>query len=120
MAGRGARLGRPQLARLGLRRTGEIEQPHVYPWSTVLRVPTDGGDVWFKANDDALRHEAALVELLAAGAPTACRPCSPTTRARLDADGRRGGVAAAVVAARAGASTAGSTCSGVRRASSST
>ncbi len=29
--------------------TGEIEQPHVYWWSTVLRVPTAEGDLWFKA-----------------------------------------------------------------------
>jgi hypothetical protein len=29
--------------------TGPIEQPHVYPWSTVMRVPTADGDVWFKA-----------------------------------------------------------------------
>jgi hypothetical protein len=28
---------------------GAIEQPHVYPWSTVMRVPTAGGDLWFKA-----------------------------------------------------------------------
>ena len=58
-----------ELARLGIRRTSEIEQPHVYPWSTVLRVPTDAGDVWFKANDDSLRHEAALVELLSSRRP---------------------------------------------------
>jgi Phosphotransferase enzyme family len=29
--------------------TGEIEQPHVRWWSTVLRVPTADGVVWFKA-----------------------------------------------------------------------
>ena len=29
--------------------TGPIEQPHVFPWSTVLRVPTDDGLLWFKA-----------------------------------------------------------------------
>jgi hypothetical protein len=62
-----------ELARLGLRRTGEIEQPHVYPWSTVLRVPTDVGDVWFKANADALQHEAALVTLLSSRRPD-CMP----------------------------------------------
>ena len=31
-----------QTARLGLARTGAIEQPHIYPWSTVMRVPTAG------------------------------------------------------------------------------
>ncbi|MDQ2984012.1 MAG: hypothetical protein M3R70_08840 [Actinomycetota bacterium] len=28
---------------------GEIEQPHIRWWSTVLRVPTPAGDAWFKA-----------------------------------------------------------------------
>ena len=52
------------------RRTGEIEQPHVRPWSTALRVPTSDGTLWFKANMPALTHEAAVVELLAGRAPT--------------------------------------------------
>ena len=52
-------------------RTGPAEQPHVYPWATALRVPTDHGDVWFKATIDALRHEAALTELIAARRPDA-------------------------------------------------
>ncbi|MEZ5193700.1 MAG: phosphotransferase [Nocardioides sp.] len=34
---------------------GAVEQPHVHPWSTVLRVPTPGGPVWFKANAAPLR-----------------------------------------------------------------
>jgi hypothetical protein len=63
-----------ELTRVGLRRTGELEQPHVYPWSTVLRVPTAQGDVWFKANDDSLRHEAALVTLLSARRPDCVPP----------------------------------------------
>jgi hypothetical protein len=63
-----------ELGRLGLSRTGEIEQPHVYPWSTVLRVPTDGGDVWFKANMPELAHEAVAVQLLAARRPDCVPP----------------------------------------------
>lgn len=63
-----------RLDELGLERTGEITQPHVYRWSTVLRIPTDQGDVWFKANEDALRHEAALVERIAARRPDAVPP----------------------------------------------
>jgi hypothetical protein len=63
-----------RLDELGRARIGEIEQPHVYPWSTVLRVPTEQGDVWFKANADALRHEAALVERIAARRPDAVPP----------------------------------------------
>jgi hypothetical protein len=45
--------------------TGAIEQPHVRPWSTVLRVPTAGGDLWFKANLPVHTHEAGVVSLLA-------------------------------------------------------
>jgi Phosphotransferase enzyme family len=51
--------------------TGAIEQPHVRPWSTVMRVPVEGGAVWFKANTVALRYEAALVGRLAARRPDA-------------------------------------------------
>ena len=56
---------REQVERLGAGIAGAIEQPHVYPWSTVLRVRTDGGDLYFKANTAELRHEAAVVTLLA-------------------------------------------------------
>src|SRR5437899_453402 len=49
--------------------TGETEQVHLQRWSTVLRVPTAHGDVYFKANEPELRHEAALVSLLAARRP---------------------------------------------------
>ena len=66
------------LARLGYRRTGGIEQPHVYPWSTVMRVPTEAGDVWFKANDHSLRHEAGLLELLSSRRPD-CVPAPLAT-----------------------------------------
>ena len=60
---------RRQLARLGTDIAGPIEQPHIHPWATVLRVPTDQGDVYFKANAATLRHEAALVTLLTARRP---------------------------------------------------
>ena len=39
---------------------GAVEQPHVFPWSTVLRVPTREGDLWFKASAPVHRFEAAL------------------------------------------------------------
>ena len=55
-----------RLAALGRTRTGEVEQPHVTDWSTVMRVPTDAGTVWFKANDDTMVHEAAVLERVAA------------------------------------------------------
>jgi hypothetical protein len=54
--------------------TGEIEQAHVRPWSTVMRVPTADGAVWFKANEPALQHEAALVGVLARERPDLVPP----------------------------------------------
>ena len=45
--------------------TGEIEQPHVYWWSTVLRVPTVDGVVWFKACHPSHGFEPALTLELA-------------------------------------------------------
>ncbi len=57
------------LTERGLRRTAPFAQPHVYPWSTVLRVDTDAGCLWFKANDEATRHEAVIVERIAARRP---------------------------------------------------
>jgi hypothetical protein len=39
-----------QLVSAGARAVGELEQRSVQPWSTVLVVPTDLGDVYFKAN----------------------------------------------------------------------
>jgi Phosphotransferase enzyme family len=45
--------------------TGEIEQPHVQWWSTVLRVPTADGDVWFKACHSSHGFEPALTLELA-------------------------------------------------------
>ncbi len=63
-----------QLASLGARAVGEIEQRSVQPWSTVLRVPTDLGDVYFKANGSVQRHEAALVTLLAERRPDCVPP----------------------------------------------
>ncbi len=50
--------------------TGEIEQPHIYPWSTVLRVPTDQGTLFFKATAAETVHETALTQKLAEYYPT--------------------------------------------------
>jgi Phosphotransferase enzyme family len=41
----------------------------VRPWSTVLQLPTDAGDLWFKANMPAQAFEAGVVEILAARRP---------------------------------------------------
>ncbi len=44
--------------------TGEIEQSHIRPWSTVMRVPTRDGTLFFKAAASTFAHEAALTEYL--------------------------------------------------------
>jgi hypothetical protein len=48
---------------------GAIEQPHIRPWATALRVPTARGTMWFKAARPAFAHEARVVELLRPFAP---------------------------------------------------
>ena len=51
------------LTGLGRRISGPIEQPHVRPWSTAMRVPTDRGAVWFKASGPGSAHEGPLLEV---------------------------------------------------------
>lgn len=53
-----------QLAHQAIAITGEIEQPHIRPWSTVLLIPTDEGDVYFKAVNPDLIHEVAVTQAL--------------------------------------------------------
>lgn len=48
----------------GISPAGEVEQPHVRWWSTVLRVPTSAGDLYFKANAPPHAFEAALLVIL--------------------------------------------------------
>ena len=50
--------------RQSIRITGDIEQPHLYPWSTVLIVPTDVGRLFFKATAPETIYEAALTKKL--------------------------------------------------------
>jgi hypothetical protein len=57
---------RPRLSELGFSLRGPIEQPHVRPWGTVLRLPTDEGTLWFKSSITPLAYEARLLELVAA------------------------------------------------------
>lgn len=64
---------RAELARRGSGVSGPIEQPHLLPWSTVLRVPTLDGDLYFKATAPALAHEPALTQALARWRPD-CLP----------------------------------------------
>ncbi len=55
---------RAELENQGIEITGLIEQPHMRPWSTVLRVPSTEGDIYFKEADPSLAHEPALTESL--------------------------------------------------------
>ena len=63
------RAGAEAWIRARARVTGPIEQPHVYPWSTAMRVPTVEGDVWFKAVGPEHRFEPELTLLLSQGFP---------------------------------------------------
>jgi hypothetical protein len=58
-----------QLAAAGLRRTGEVTQPRVRRWGTVLTAPTDDGRVWLKATGPESFYEVAVHVCLAATAP---------------------------------------------------
>jgi Phosphotransferase enzyme family len=49
--------------------TGPVDQPHVRPWATALRIPTSRGVVWFKAARPGFSHEARVLELLQPLAP---------------------------------------------------
>jgi hypothetical protein len=62
-----------ELAQHNLQLRGAIEQPHVRPWSTVLRVPTDQGLLYMKATAPVLNHEAALTAALSRWRPD-CMP----------------------------------------------
>jgi hypothetical protein len=54
------------LTALGRRVVGQVEQPHVRPWSTAFRIPTDGGTVWLKATGPGPAHEGPLLEVFRA------------------------------------------------------
>jgi len=58
-----------RLAERGVRVTGAIEQPHLYPWSTVLRVPASAGLVYCKATLSSFGHEPRLTAALAGWRP---------------------------------------------------
>lgn len=53
--------------------TGEIEQNHAYAWSTVMRVPTNEGTLFFKATAGETIFEVALTTGLAGWFP-GCMP----------------------------------------------
>lgn len=56
---------RDQLIRIGRIAGDGITQPHVVPWSTVFRIPTDDGTFWCKASGPATAYEGRLLEAFA-------------------------------------------------------
>lgn len=58
-----------QLAGVGIVRTGDVEQPHLRPWATVLTAQTSRGPVWLKAAGQETAVEVGLYELLARVVP---------------------------------------------------
>ena len=56
---------RQQLELAGRRPIGAMDRPRIRPWSTVVRILTDNGAVWFKANHAQTTYEAGLVRELA-------------------------------------------------------
>jgi hypothetical protein len=64
---------RAQAKQNSIQLTGEIEQNHAYAWSTVMRVPTDAGMIFFKATAPETIYESALTEKLAGWFPD-CLP----------------------------------------------
>jgi aminoglycoside/choline kinase family phosphotransferase len=64
---------RAQSNRHSIQITGEIEQPHAYAWSTVMRVATNEGILFFKATAPETVYEIALTEKLSGWYPD-CMP----------------------------------------------
>ena len=58
-----------QLDRAGRRLIGAMGEPRVRPWSVVIRIPTDDGAAWFKANRAQTTYEPAVIQVLAEHAP---------------------------------------------------
>jgi hypothetical protein len=54
----------------GMQRTGPIEQPHLRPWSTVLRIPVRNGAVFFKETAPTMANDAGLTKLLSTVVPS--------------------------------------------------
>jgi hypothetical protein len=58
-----------QISAAGARITGPIEEVHRRPWSTVLRVQTDRGPMFFKASSPTPSREPAVTAFLARRRP---------------------------------------------------
>ncbi|MEJ2746998.1 MAG: phosphotransferase [Anaerolineae bacterium] len=55
---------RDELAAQAIAITGPIDQFHIRPWSTVLRIPTRQGDVYFKASALVAAHDTAVTQTI--------------------------------------------------------
>lgn len=64
---------RSEAERNSMQLTGEIEQNHAYAWSTVMRVPTNEGTLFFKATAAEIVYESMLTKMLAGWYPD-CTP----------------------------------------------
>lgn len=64
---------RAEASRQSIQLTGEIEQPHAFAWSTVMRVPSNEGRLFFKATAAETVYEAALTQKLVGWYPD-CMP----------------------------------------------
>lgn len=53
-----------QLAHVGLQVTGPIEQPHIRPWATAMRISTQNRTIWFKATTQGSGYEVRLTLFL--------------------------------------------------------
>ena len=54
------------LAALGRTIDGAVEQPHLRPWATAFRIPTDRGTAWLKATAEGPSYEGPLLEVFRA------------------------------------------------------
>lgn len=64
---------RAEAGRQSIQVTAPIEQPHAYAWSTVMKIPTDAGWLYFKATAPETLYESALTQCLAGWQPD-CMP----------------------------------------------
>lgn len=55
---------RDELAAQAVMITGPIDQFHIRPWSTVMRIPTGQGDVYFKASASVAVHDTAVTQTI--------------------------------------------------------
>ena len=62
-----------QAKRQSIQITGDIEQPHIYAWSTVLRAMTNEGMIFFKATASETIYEISLTQKLSEWFPH-CMP----------------------------------------------